>query len=234
MTNLGEPHRFVPKAVVFDMGGVLIDLHSEGAGRELTEKYGILSPTIARLTRSCFDSQPRSITELAMIGQVGTTEYLEAFLRECSIKDLDGLRLNRLSVVGRERKSVFAVVQELKRAGFICCVLSNTIALHWEKLTTGNEYPSLGLFDHVFASHLIKCAKPEMASFLFVADALNIPMSECLLVDDTPLNVDCAKAAGWQGLLFRDATQLRLELSDLLDAETSNHVMKRIALRSDA
>ena len=159
--NLSSAQHAVPKAVVFDMGGVLIDLHSEDAGRELTEKYGLLSTTIARLTRSCFDSHPRSITELAMTGQVGTTEYLEAFLRECSIKDLDGLRLNRLSVVGRERTNVFAVVEELKRAGLVCCVLSNTIALHWEKLTAANEYPSLALFDHVFASHLIKCAKPE-------------------------------------------------------------------------
>jgi FMN phosphatase YigB (HAD superfamily) len=233
MTNPGKRYRSVPKAVVFDMGGVLIDLHSEDAGRELTEKYGLLSPTIARLTRSCFDSDPRSITELAMTGQVGTTEYLEAFLRECSIKDLDGLRLNRLSVIGRERRSVFAVVQELKRAGFICCVLSNTIALHWEKLTA-NECPALGLFDHVFASHLIKCAKPERASFLFVADRLNIPMAECLLVDDTPLNVDCAAAAGWQALLFRDAAQLRLELGHLLHTETSNHAMQRTVPRSDA
>jgi FMN phosphatase YigB (HAD superfamily) len=33
----------VTKAVVFDVGGVLIDLHFEDAKRELTEKYG-LSP----------------------------------------------------------------------------------------------------------------------------------------------------------------------------------------------
>jgi FMN phosphatase YigB (HAD superfamily) len=31
----------VTKAVVFDLGGVLIDLHSEEAGRELLEKYGL-------------------------------------------------------------------------------------------------------------------------------------------------------------------------------------------------
>jgi hypothetical protein len=51
------------KAVVFDVGGVLIDLHSGNAGRELTEKYGLLPETFARLTRSCFESHPRSITD---------------------------------------------------------------------------------------------------------------------------------------------------------------------------
>ena len=151
-----------------------------------------------------------------MIGRVGTSEYLDAFLHECSVKDLDGLRLNRLSVVGHERANVFAIVEGLKRAGLTCCILSNTIPLHWGKLSSPSDYPSLALFDRVFASHLIKCAKPEKASFLFVANALNIPMSECLLVDDTPLNVDRAKAVGWQALLFSDAEQLQHDLNNLL------------------
>ena len=151
-----------------------------------------------------------------MIGSVGTSEYLDAFLHECGVKDLEALRLNRLSVVGQERANVFAIVEELKRAGFICCVLSNTIPLHWDKLRSATEYPSFALFEHLFVSHLIKCAKPEKESFLFVARALNIQMSECLLVDDTPLNVDRAKAAGWQALLFRGAAQLKRDLNDLL------------------
>jgi FMN phosphatase YigB (HAD superfamily) len=207
------------KAVVFDLGGVLLDMHSDQARRELIERYGLLSKGFDRLTRSSFESYPRSITELAMIGKVGTSEYLEAFLGECTVKDLHGLAVNRLSVVGHERTNVFAIAEQLKRAGVICCVLSNTIALHWEKLTStdGNDYPSLGIFEHVFASHLIGCAKPEEASFSFVANALKIRMSECLLIDDTPLNVTSAQAAGWRGLLFNDATQLRRNISNLLE-----------------
>jgi putative hydrolase of the HAD superfamily len=204
------------KAVVFDLGGVLLDMHSDEARRELIERYGLLSQGFDRLARSSFESHPRSITELAMIGKVGTSEYLEAFLSECTVKDLHGLAVNRLSVVGPERTNVFAIVEQLKRAGVVCCVLSNTIALHWEKLTSTDDYPSLGIFEHVFASHLIGCAKPEKASFSFVASALKIRMSECLLIDDTPLNVMSAQAAGWRGLLFNDATQLRCNIDNLL------------------
>ena len=217
MTDLHERRQQTIKAVVFDLGGVLIELHSDDANRELIEKYGLLPHTFASMTRSSFESHPRSITELAIVGRVGTAEYLDAFLHECSVKDLDGLRLNRLAVLGRERASVFAMAEDLKRAGFICCVLSNTIALHWDKLTSASEYPSLALFDHVFASHLIKCAKPQESSFVFVATALKLPMSQCLLVDDTPLNVDRAKAAGWQALLFSDAAQLESDLENLLE-----------------
>lgn len=204
------------KAVVFDLGGVLIDLHSDEARRELIERYGLLAQGFSRLARSNFASHPRSITELAMIGKVGPSEYLEAFLAECTLKDQPGLRANRLSVLGRERANVFEIVEQLKQGGSICCVLSNTIALHWEKLSSAADYPSLRIFDHVFASHLIECAKPEKTSFSFVANALKVRMSECLLIDDTPLNVNRAREAGWRALLFSDADQLRRNISNLL------------------
>jgi epoxide hydrolase-like predicted phosphatase len=206
------------KAIVFDLGGVLIDLHSYEAGRELIEQYGLSPHSFARLTRSCFESHLRSVTELAMLGKIETSTYLEAFLRECSVKNPERLRANRLSVVGRERKDVLTIVEHLKKAGLTCCVLSNTIALHWERLSSAQDYPCLGLFDHIFASHLIGCAKPEKEAFLFVANALKVQMSECLLVDDTLLNVEKAKAVGWHGILFTSTAQLRRDISDLLQA----------------
>jgi HAD superfamily hydrolase (TIGR01509 family) len=200
------------KAVVFDLGGVLIDLHSEAAGRELVDKYGMRTDRFAQLTRSCFTSRERSITELAMVGEVATAQYLEAFLRECTTKDMEAITANRLSVIGRERADVFAVAKQLREAGLMCCVFSNTIALHWEKLSSRSDYPSLCGFDRIFASHLIAHAKPEANAFSFVADALNLRLSECLLIDDTPLNVDRAWSAGWRGLLFRDAASLQHQL----------------------
>jgi len=203
------------KAVVFDLGGVLIDLHADKARLELLEKYGLPANGFARLTRSSFESYPRSITELAMTGKAGTAEYLEAFLEQCTLKDPDGLKANRLSVLGRERPDVFALVEQLKKAGIVCCVLSNTIPLHWEKLTSTGEYPSLKVFDHLFASHLIKCAKPEQASYSFVTQALNLRVSECLLVDDTPLNVDKAEATGWSGFLFTNTKDLQRRFSEI-------------------
>lgn len=206
------PDRTATKAVVFDLGGVLIDLHSDAAGRELTEKYGLRPDTFDQLTRSCFTSPERSITELAMVGKVGIAQYLDAFLRECAIKDVEGIRANRLSVVGSERAGVFALARQLQQAGHLCCVFSNTIALHWEKLSSRREYPSLCGFDSIFASHLIGHAKPREDAFTFVADALQMRMSDCLLIDDTPLNVRRAISAGWRGLLFSDAVTLQHQL----------------------
>jgi len=202
----------VTKAVVFDLGGVLIDLHSAEARRELIEKFGMRPGRVDMLTRSCFTHRKRSITELAMLGKIGPADYLAAFIRECGTKDIRGIKANRLSVVGGERRGVFAIVRQLQRAGTICCIFSNTIALHWEKLNSRRDYPLLSAFEHIFASHLISHAKPRKTAFSFVARALKLQMSECLLVDDTPLNVESARAAGWRGLLFTDAARLENDL----------------------
>jgi putative hydrolase of the HAD superfamily len=151
-----------------------------------------------------------------MIGRTHTAEYLEAFLEKCTVKDLPGLRKNRLSVIGRERPDVFRMVHQLKRAGHLCCVFSNTIELHWDKLSSRRYYPSLAIFDRVFPSHLIAHAKPRLDAFAFVAKALNRRMPDCLLIDDTPLNVARAKAAGWRALTFANAPKLEAELAAAL------------------
>jgi FMN phosphatase YigB (HAD superfamily) len=202
----------VTKAVVFDLGGVLIDLHAAEARQELIEKFGMRPRRVDMLTRSCFTHRRRSITELAMLGKVGPAEYRATFGHECSGGDTRGIKANRLSVVGRERRDVFTIARRLQRAGMICCIFSNTIALHWEKLSSNRDYPSLCAFDHLFASHLIARAKPRETAFSFVASALKLQMSECLLVDDTPLNVERARAVGWRALLFTDAAKLQNDL----------------------
>jgi FMN phosphatase YigB (HAD superfamily) len=202
----------VTKAVVFDLGGVLIDSHAAEARQELIEKFGMRPRRVDMLTRSCFTHRRRSITELAMLGKVGPAEYLATFGHECSGGDTRGIKANRLSVVGRERRDVFTIARRLQRAGMICCIFSNTIALHWKKLSSNRDYPSLCAFDHLFASHLIARAKPRETAFSFVASALKLQMSECLLVDDTPLNVERARAVGWRALLFTDAAKLQNDL----------------------
>jgi len=198
-------------------------------------QYGLSPDGFARLTRSSFESHPRSVTELAMLGKIETSTYLEMFLRECDVKDPERLRANRLSVVGRERRDVLMIVEHLKQAGLKCCVLSNTIALHWERLGSAREYPCLGLFDHIFASHLIGYAKPQKEAFSFVASALKLPMSECFLVDDTLLNVERAKTVGWRAILFTSKAQLQRDVSDLLqEPQTSKLSLGPTAGRHDA
>ena len=50
-------------------------------------------------------------------------------------------------------------------------------------------------------------AKPDPAFFDRIATLLALPPETLLLVDDTEKNVTAARALGWQGFHFTDATR---------------------------
>ena len=85
-----------------------------------------------------------------MLGRIDTAAYLDAFLGECSVKDPERLRANRLYVVGRERKDVLTIVKHLKEAGLKCCVLSNTITLSLGEIKLSARVSVLGPFRSYF------------------------------------------------------------------------------------
>jgi len=57
-------------------------------------------------------------------------------------------------------------------------------------------------FDEVILSSDVDLAKPEIAIFELMADRLGVEPNECIMIDDTALNVEAAKNAGMQGIWF--------------------------------
>ena len=55
--------------------------------------------------------------------------------------------------------------------------------------------------------------KPEPEAYLGPARTLGLAPSECLFVDDRPVNVEGAIAAGMPGVVFTDAVTLRADLA---------------------
>eukprot|EP00245_Coleochaete_scutata_P004509 TRINITY_DN17213_c0_g8_i1.p1 TRINITY_DN17213_c0_g8~~TRINITY_DN17213_c0_g8_i1.p1 ORF type:complete len:197 (+),score=33.59 TRINITY_DN17213_c0_g8_i1:33-593(+) len=57
--------------------------------------------------------------------------------------------------------------------------------------------------------------KPELQAFTTAANYLNCRPSDCVFIDDRPSNVEAAKAAGMEGIVFTDAATLEKKLSAL-------------------
>ena len=77
---------------------------------------------------------------------------------------------------------------------YVRATLSNTNAVHWPRIT--DELKLGALFDHHFPSHLVGKLKPDREVFLHVAETLGCEPSTILFLDDQPLNVEGARAAG--------------------------------------
>ena len=77
---------------------------------------------------------------------------------------------------------------------YLRATLSNTNVLHWPRIT--DELKLGAIFDRHFPSHLIGKLKPDREVFAHVAQTLGCEPSAILFLDDQPLNVQGARAAG--------------------------------------
>ena len=78
------------------------------------------------------------------------------------------------------------------RVGVGC--LSNTNALQWDGMIS--HWPLSALFEHRFLSFDLGAVKPDPGIYTLVVECLPVPPGRVLFLDDNPLNVEGADAAG--------------------------------------
>jgi glucose-1-phosphatase len=190
--------------VLFDLGGVLIELPGVRAMLELT---GIKSEQelwrrwlTCRWVR-CFESGGCPETEFAagVVAdwqlELSAAAFLEAF-RDWPAGPLPGAT----ELVAQTRASVTTGC------------FSNTNALHWHDHIAG--WPLAGLFDHRFLSFELGLLKPDIAAFAHVADLLEVPAERVLFLDDNAVNVAGAAAAGFQATRAAGVEEARQRLAE--------------------
>ncbi len=96
---------------------------------------------------------------------------------------------------------------------YLRATLSNTNVLHWPRLT--GELGLGALFDHHFPSHVIGKLKPDREVFAHVAQTLRCEPSAILFLDDQPLNVHAALAAGVRAVRVSGVQEAESALTEL-------------------
>lgn len=71
-------------------------------------------------------------------------------------------------------------------------------------------------FDVVVVSSEVGLMKPGAKIFQIALDKLGVTADESVFVDDTPANVDAARALGMEGILFREPRRALSDLKELL------------------
>jgi HAD superfamily hydrolase (TIGR01509 family) len=190
--------------VLFDLGGVLVELSGVRAMLELTgiETEGELWRRwlTCRWVRR-FESGGCSETEFAA-GVVADWQldlspaaFLEAF-RDWPVRPLPGAA----ELVAQTRASVATGC------------FSNTNALHWHDRIAA--WPLVGMFDHRFLSFELGVLKPDAAAFARVAEMLKVPAERILFLDDNAVNVGGAAAAGFQAIRVTGVKEARQHLAE--------------------
>lgn len=188
--------------VLFDLGGVLIEVAGVPAMLELT---GIGSEEeLWRRWLSCrwvrrFETGGCSETEFAagLVADwqldLSASAFLAAF-RDWPTRPLPGAE----DLVARTRA----------RTATAC--FSNTNALHWHDHIAA--WPLTDLFDHRFLSFELGQLKPDVAAFAQVAQLLEVPAGRVLFLDDNAVNVAGAAAAGFRAARATGVSEARQHL----------------------
>jgi putative hydrolase of the HAD superfamily len=113
-----------------------------------------------------------------------------------------------------EYAGVSAVIDELHQRGIATACLSNTNEAHWTRL---EKYPGVASLGSRYASHLLGCGKPDEAIYRAFERGTGSPSASVLFFDDIAMNVDAARAFGWNAERIDASTetagQIRRHLS---------------------
>ena len=197
----------MPKAIVFDLGGVLIDLDFDRCVRAFIEGLGY------EKIRDLLDLwHQKGIYGDMEAGLITADEFRAEVLREsrpgCVPADVDRAMAGLL--VGMDPRKV-PLLEELSRK-YAIYGLSNNNEISVQRMHEIYEENGLDwqrIFRKEFISSRMKMLKPSREIFDAAAAEIGLPPSEILFVDDSQTNVDGALAAGWQALYYQQGTDLR-------------------------
>ena len=194
--------------VVFDLGGVVVNWDVDAVVRMITDdtdtqqrikKDVLLHPDWLELDRGTFTEE----------------KAVERFARRIgrSVEDvMEMMRTADLSLTLKD--GIVGIMRDLIEQRYTLYCLSNMPVERWAYLQDTHDI--WNMFEGIVISGHLKMVKPEPGIYRHLTHTYDLAPESCLFLDDAPQNVEGARAAGWQGILFTTPEAGRKALAPLL------------------
>jgi putative hydrolase of the HAD superfamily len=191
--------------VLFDLGGVLVELGDLGSLQEMSEVVGteemwhqwLASPWVRRFEKGQCSATEFSVGVVSEWGiDIAPQRFLEIF-RDWPVGPYPGAT---------------ELLAQLKGSLSIGC-LSNTNSMHWEHQIS--LWPLLAMFDIRFLSFELGLAKPDEAIFHAVTDRLPFSTDRILYFDDVEANAVAARLFGFRSVQVRGIEDVKTVLREV-------------------
>jgi putative hydrolase of the HAD superfamily len=193
------------RAVIFDYGMVLSNPADPGAHHELVRIFGAPAEDFEReywAFRHAYDS-----------GEFDGAGYWTRCAQAAGVtlkdEQIRQLIANDIRMWSSLNRTMVDWAVTIGRSGFKTGILSN---IPFEIADVFKEIDWVKGFTHNTWSCYLRKAKPDLAIYHHVIDALSVRPEEALFLDDRQENVLSAEAVGLQGIIFRSVGQLQQEL----------------------
>jgi 2-haloacid dehalogenase len=192
------------EAVVFDVGGVLLDWNPRNLYRKLIADEAEMEWFLAEVCSPAWHApHDRGVSTVSSCAELASkhpelSELIWAWSRRSE------------EMIGGIDAGSVEVLRAVRETGLLCYALTNmeeeTYPLRLER------FPFLGWFDGTVVSGLEGVAKPEPAIFRRLLDRFCLTPNSTLMIDDTKENLETASTLGIQTVQFHSSGQLRAEL----------------------
>jgi len=196
------------KAVILDVGGVLIRTHSWVGREKWATKLGMDARDFEDFVFGGESGRQ------AQLGQITSAEHWGRLADHFGLDGSGITELRRDFFSGDLLdETLVAYIKRLRRAGYRTGLLSN--AGNEARQLLSGDYPIIDEFDGVVISAEVGVMKPAPEIYRLAAESVDADVKEALFVDDVMENVEGARAVGMQALHFTDPDLVRQQLSEI-------------------
>ena len=192
------------KTIVFDLGGVIIDLNVPRCVRNFKQLMGeenvrsVLGIDDEGEGVVAVSAATKQLMHDYEYGNIRSEDFLKTLQQYChpgtTTEQIHEAWMSMIDELPQERLDYIA---SLREKGYRTILLSNSNELHWEPIW--EQYHLGDYFDHVFASQKLHMAKPNREIYDYVVKEAKIEGDETIYVDDLEKNrIAGQRFAGWQ------------------------------------
>ena len=206
------------KNVIFDMGGVIVDVHRDRAIRNF-KAIGVSDAD------QLIDSyHHKGIFFDIENGDIDADEFCRQLCKHAD-QDIPRADIESAwrSIIDPPPTYKIEYLQELRKTHKVFMLSNNnSIIMDWACapgfIATGRSLADY--FDKLYLSYQMKCAKPEHKIYTMMLEDAGINASESLFIDDSENNINAAKECGLQTYLVQNGADWRNEISSIINEKS--------------
>ena len=199
------------RAVIFDVGGVLVRTERRTARRQWEERLGL--PEFG-LGKAVFGSE---MSARASIGQASVADVWRHVAAQFGLNEEQMRELERDFWSDDWLDTELAQFVRDLRPRVKTGILSNAWPEARKVLTA--KFRLADAVDVMILSAEVGCAKPDLRIYQIAVERLGVRFDEAVFVDDMAQNVAAAQALGMGGIQFKSTAQTIAEIEQYLDEQ---------------
>jgi FMN phosphatase YigB (HAD superfamily) len=188
------------KTIVFDFGNV-VGFFDVVSSLKRMAPHSTLSVEEMRAAISA-----SNIVDDYESGRMSTAEFLACARDLLQLSCDEQLMIDAYSDIFRPNTEVCQLIPTLKPR-YQLLLGSNTNELHAAQFRC-QFAETLQYFDGMILSHEVGARKPRAEFYKHCQRLADGTPGQCLFIDDLPANIAGARACGWNGIVYRDFTDL--------------------------